>query len=146
MKSGKYMIYKMVNTKGEEEVLFFLPEVDEDKLKRKLARLLEVQSYKNNGWSVFGVLYVDKETYLNARIDYKVKEYCHLDISEQETRQKRNTMIPEVYYQTMQMIQDSKWCCLKCIAMNIRRCIREDFDVFNEIGIQLYDQYLQALA
>ena len=35
MKSGKYMIYKMVNTKGEEEVLFFLPEIDEDKLKRK---------------------------------------------------------------------------------------------------------------
>lgn len=146
MKNGKYMIYKMVNTKGEEETLFFLPEVDEDKLKRKLARLLEVQSYKNNGYSVFGILYVDKETYLNARLDYRVKEYCQLDIAEQETRRDKYRMTPEVYFQTMQMIQDSKWTCLKTISMTIRRLVREDFDVYNEIGIQLYDQYVRAMA
>lgn len=145
MKNGSYMIYKMI--KGEkEETLFFLPEVDEDKLKRKLARLLEVQSYKNNGYSVFGILYVDKETYLNARLDYRVKEYCQLDIAEQETRDRKYQMTPEVYFQTMQMIQDSKWTCLKTISMTIRRLVREDFDVYNEIGIQLYDQYVRAMA
>lgn len=146
MKNGSYMIYKMINTKGEEETLFFLPEVDEDKLKRKLARLLEVQNYKNNGYSVFGILYVDKETYLNARLDYRVKEYCQLDIAEQETRGRKYQMTPEVYFQTMQMIQDSKWTCLKTISMTIRRLVREDFDVYNEIGLQLYDQYLRAMA
>ena len=146
MKNGSYMIYKMINTKGEEETLFFLPEVDEDKLKRKLARLLEVQSYRNNGYSVFGILYVDKETYLNARLDYRVKEYCQLDISEQETRRDKYKMTPEVYFQTMQMIQDMKWSCLKTISMTIRRLVREDLSVYNEVGIQLYDQYLKAMA
>lgn len=142
---GDYMIYKLVKSSGEEETLFYLPETDEDRLKRKVYRLLDLQSYKSQGYEVFGVLYVDKETYLNARLDYRVKEYCQLDRAEQETRANRYSYDPDTYFQTMQMIQDSKWCTLKTIGMIVRRLLREDFDIHNEIGIQLYDQYCMAV-
>lgn len=143
---GNYMIYRLVNDKGQEETLFFLPEKDTDEvLRRKAYRLLELLDYKSNGYLVYTVAYVDKETYLNARLDYKVKEYCQLDRDEQDTRRRRLEMSPEVYVQTLEMIQDMKWTTLKTISMCIRRLMREDFDIHNEIGIQLYDQYLQAI-
>lgn len=143
---GDYMIYRLVKSTGEEETLFYLPEKDCDNpFRRKMYRLLDLQSYKQAGYEVFGVLYVDKETYLNARLDYRVKEYCQLDRDEQDTKRRRLEMNPEVYLQTLEMIQDLKWTVLKQISMNMRRLIREDFTVYNEIGIQLYDQYLQAI-
>ena len=142
---GDYMIYRLVKSTGEEETLFFLPEVDGDRLKRKVCRLLELQSYKSQGYEVYGILYVDKETYLNARLDYRVKEYCQLDQSERDTRLRQREMTPETYLLTIEMIQDQKWTVLKQISMLMRRLIREGFDIHNEIGIQLYDQYLQAI-
>ena len=142
---GDYMIYRLVKSTGEEETLFFLPEIDEDRFRRKMCRLLELQAYKSQGYEVYGILYVDKETYLNARLDYRVKEYCQLDQSERDTRLRQREMTPETYLLTIEMIQDQKWTVLKQISMLMRRLIREDFDIHNEIGIQLYDQYLQAI-
>lgn len=143
---GNYMIYRLVDNEGREETLFYLPEKDADEiLRRKAYRLLELAQYKSNGFSVYAIAYVDKETYLNARLDYRVKEYCQLDQSERDTRLRQREMTPETYLLTLEMIQDQKWCVLKQISMNIRRLIREDFDIHNEIGIQLYDQYLQAI-
>jgi hypothetical protein len=141
---GNYMIYKLVKSTGEEETLFYLPENDEDRLRRMAYRLLELKQYKSNGYEVFGILYVDKETYLNARLDYRVKQYCQLDLDERKTREEKYKYNPEVYFQTMQMIQDMKWTALKTISMLVRRLIREDLDIHNEIGIQLYDQYCMA--
>ena len=43
------------------------------------------------------------------------------------------------------MIQEKEWTVLKQISRIMRILIREDFDIHNEIGIQLYDQYLQAI-
>ena len=142
---GDYMIYRLVKSTGEEETLFCLPEIDEDRFRRKMCRLLELQSYKSQGYEVYGILYVDKETYLNARLDYRVKEYCQLDQSERDTRLRQREMTSETYLLTIEMIQDQKWTVLKQISMLIRRLLREDFDIHNEIGIQLYDQYLQAI-
>lgn len=143
---GNYMIYRLVNSEGEEQTLFYLPERNSDEvLRRKAYRHLELAQYKSNGYEVYAVAYVDKETYLNARLDYRVKEYCQLDKNEQETRLRRFEMSPEVYLKTLEMIQDLKWTTLKQIGMCMRRLMREDFDIHNEIGIQLYDQYLQAV-
>ena len=134
---GNYMIYRLVDNEGREETLFYLPEKDTDEILRR--------QYKSNGFSVYAIAYVDKETYLNARLDYRVKEYCQLDRDEQDTKRRRLEMTPETYVQTLEMIQDMKWNTLKTISMCIRRLMREDFDIHNEIGIQLYDQYLQAI-
>ena len=143
---GNYMIYRLVDNEGREETLFYLPEKDADEILRSKAyRLLELAQYKSNGFSVYAIAYVDKETYLNARLDYRVKEYCQLDRDEQDTKRRRLEMTPETYVQTLEMIQDMKWNTLKTISMCIRRLMREDFDIHNEIGIQLYDQYLQAI-
>ena len=105
---GDYMIYRLVKSTGEEETLFFLPEIDEDRFRRKMCRLLELQSYKSQGYEVYGILYVDKETYLNARLDYRVKEYCQLDQSERDTRLRQREMTSETYLLTIEMIQDQK--------------------------------------
>lgn len=147
MKKGDYIIYKLINKKGEEVVLFFLPEKNTDEvLRRKTYRILTLQSYKTQGYSVFAVAYVDKETYLNAKLDERVKDYCYADKLQHEFRERRHEVSPDVYFDTIQCCEDNKWTALKQISMIIRRLIREDLDVYNEIGIQLYDQYMKAMA
>ena len=146
MKKGDYIIYKLINSNDEEVILFFLPEKNTDEvLKRKAYRLLTLQSYKSQGYSVYAVAYVDKETYLNAKLDERVKEYCYVDKYEREFRERRYEVSPEVYFDTIQCCEDNKWTALKQISMIIRRLIREDLDIQNEIGIQLYDQYVQTV-
>lgn len=146
MKKGDYIIYKLINSNDEEVILFFLPEKNTDEvLKRKTYRLLTLQSYKSQGYSVYAVAYVDKETYLNAKLDERVKEYCYVDKYEREFRERRYEVSPEVYFDTIQCCEDNKWTALKQISMIIRRLIREDLDIQNEIGIQLYDQYIQKV-
>ena len=146
MKKGDYIIYKLINSNDEEVILFFLPEKNTDEvLKRKTYRLLTLQSYKSQGYSVYAVAYVDKETYLNAKLDERVKEYCYVDKYEREFRERRCEVSPEVYFDTIQCCEDNKWTALKQISMIIRRLIREDLDIQNEIGIQLYDQYIQTV-
>lgn len=146
MKKGDYIIYKLINSNDEEVILFFLPEKNTDEvLKRKTYRLLTLQSYKSQGYSVYAVAYVDKETYLNAKLDERVKEYCYVDKYEREFRERRYEVSPEVYFDTIQCCEDNKWTALKQISMIIRRLIREDLDIQNEIGIQLYDQYIQTV-
>ena len=145
MKTGKYMIYKFYNRGTDTyETEFFLPD---DTFQRIAYRLLTIASYKEKGSRIAGVLYVDKESYLNARLNLTVEEYIDNDRYEQEVRQKYRCgqMKKEVYLNTMRCIQDFKWTCLKKIDMQIRRIVREDFDVENEIALQLYDLYLQAI-
>lgn len=147
MKKGDYIIYKLISKNGEEVVLFFLPEKNTDEvLRRKTYRILTLQSYKSQGYSVFAVAYVDKETYLNAKLDERVKDYCYADRLQNEFRERRHEVSPDVYFDTIQCCEDNKWTALKQISMIIRRLIREDLDVYNEIGIQLYDQYMKAMA
>ena len=145
MKTGKYMIYKFYNRGTDTyETEFFLPD---DTFQRTLYRLLTIASYKEKGSQIAGVLYVDKESYLNARLTATVEDYIYEDQMEQETRRKYKCgqLDRDVYLDTLKMIQDFKWTCLKKIDMQIRRMVREDFDVENEIALQLYDQYLQAI-
>lgn len=145
MKTGKYMIYKFYNRGTDTyETEFFLPD---DTFQRMVYRLLTIASYKEKGSQIAGVLYVDKESYLNARLTATVEDYIYEDQMEQETRRKYKCgqLERDVYLDTLKMIQDFKWTCLKKIDMQIRRMVREDFDVENEIALQLYDQYLQAI-
>ena len=145
MKTGKYMIYKFYNRGTDTyETEFFLPD---NTFQRTVYRLLTIASYKEKGSRIAGVLYVDKESYLNARLNATVEDYIYEDQMEQETRRKYKCgeMNRDVYLDTLKMIQDFKWTCLKKIDMQIRRMVREDFDVENEIALQLYDQYLQAI-
>lgn len=145
MRIGKYMIYKFYTKETDTyETEFFLPD---DSLQRLMFRLMTIASYKEKGSQVAGVLYVDKEAYLNARLNATVEDYLYEDRAEQETKRKFKSgeMDREVYLETMKCIQDFKWTCLKKLDSQIRRMVREDFDVENEIALQLYDQYLQAL-
>ena len=144
-RTGNYMIYKMYSEELENYTMeFFLPD---ESLKRLAYRLLTLADYKERGYRVAGVLYVDKEAYLNARLANTVEDYLYEDRLEREVKEKfrRGQMNREVYLDTMKAIQDFKWTCLKKIDFQIRRMVREDFDVENEIALQLYDQYLKAI-
>lgn len=139
------MIYKMVRRDPEDKVtLFFLPD---DSLRRVLERQLQLASMKEQGYLTIGIAYVDKETYLNQRLNETVKEYLYLDESEYDTKMKyrRGEITRETALKTLEMINDHEWTLLKVMASQIRRLIREDFDVENEIAIQLYDKYCKAL-
>lgn len=144
-RTGDYMIYLFYNTEmNTYNKEFFLPD---DSIKRFAYRQLTIADMKDKGYQIAGVLYVNKETYLNARLNQTVEDYIYEDNAEQETRRKfkRGEMSRDVYIDTMKAIQDFKWTCLKKIDMQVRRLMREDFDVENEIAIQLYDRYLRSI-
>lgn len=139
------MIYKMYSKELENYTTeFFLPD---ESLKRLAYRLLTLADYKERGYRIAGVLYVNKESYLNARLTNTVEDYLYEDRLEREVKDqfRRGQMDREVYLNTMRGIQDFKWTCLKKIDMQIRRMVREDIDIENEIALALYDQYLQAI-
>lgn len=144
-RTGNYMIYRMYNKQNEDYVtVFFTPD---DTFKRVAYRLLTLADYKERGFQVAGILYVDKEAYLNARLTDTVEDYLYEDRLERETKQKFRSgqMDRDVYLDTMRMIQDYKWTCLKKIDMQIRRMVREDFSIENEIALALYDEYLSLV-
>lgn len=144
-RTGNYMIYKLYSKELENYTTeFFLPD---ESLKRLATRLLTLADYKERGYQVAGVLYVDKEAYLNARLADTVEDFLYEDRCEKETRNKYRAgqMDKDVYLDTMRMIQDFKWTCLKKLDMQIRRMMREGFNIENEIALQLYDQYIKAI-
>ena len=144
-RTGNYMIYKLYNgATGDYTTEFFLPD---DSARRILERHLTLASYKERGYRVAGILYVDKEAYLNARLTNVVEEYLYEEKCEREAKYKfkNGLMSRDVYLDTMRMIQDYKWTCLKRIDINVRRMIREDYNIENEIALQLYDEYLKAM-
>lgn len=144
-KRGNYMIYKLQRENPEDMVTkFFLPD---DSLSRYFNRLAELSQMRENGYLVMGIAYVDKQTYLNERLNETVREYLYMDNSEEDTKWKYRCgeMTREVALKTLEMINDHKWTLLKVMASQIRRLMGEDFDVDNEIAIQLYDQYCKAL-
>lgn len=144
-KRGNYMIYKLQRENPEDMVTkFFLPD---DSLSGYFNRLAELSQMRENGYLVMGIAYVDKQTYLNERLNETVREYLYMDNSEEDTKWKYRCgeMTREVALKTLEMINDHKWTLLKVMASQIRRLMREDFDVDNEIAIQLYDQYCKAL-
>lgn len=139
------MIYKLQRENPEDMVTkFFLPD---DSFSRYFNRLAELSQMRENGYLVMGIAYVDKQTYLNERLNETVREYLYMDNSEEDTKWKYRCgeMTREVALKTLEMINDHKWTLLKVMASQIRRLMREDFDVDNEIAIQLYDQYCKAL-
>jgi len=142
----KFGDYEVVKLRLEDSVIteYFLPRIS---LERKLDRWSRMNELKNSGYVVLATVFVDKETYLNLRINDTVGDYCYQDKLEQEYRAKyrHGEIDREVYIDTMKAIQDYKWTCLKKLDMQMRRLFREDFDCWNEIAIQLYDQFLKGI-
>lgn len=141
MKKRKYAIYKMYNKElGVYNTEFFLPD---DSLRRKLDRLRTLSALKDQGYLVISVSNVDKETYLNERLSLTVDTYLYEDRAEQELKRvyEEGLVSEEVYSSSMSSIRDVKWTCLKTIDMQVRRIIRNDFSVENEIALQLYDHH-----
>lgn len=145
MRHGNYMIYRVYNKElNDYATEFFLPDTD---LKRKMYRLATLASLKEKGYRVAGILYVDKEAYLNARLANTVEEYLCMDNQEHEVKlsYRSGCMPSDVAVRTLEMIQEHKWTLLKIIYKQVRRLVREDFTVENELALILYDEYLKAI-
>ena len=133
------MIYKVRRPQEDDDVReFFLPEKC---LIDKLQRLKTLSEYSKNGYVCAGFVAVDKETYLNARLNETVKEYCDNEAYRRDTQERyyQNSLSNKVYFETMRLIDDFKWTCLSKLEQQVRRLVREDFTVQNEIALQLYD-------
>lgn len=92
-------------------------------------------------YAIQGDLSQCKVTYLNARLNESVREYCENEDYRKEVvgQYHRSVISNQVFFDTMRVIDDFKWTCLKKIEMQVRRIIREDFDVQNEVALQLFD-------
>lgn len=133
------MIFKMRKPQDNEIVtLFFLPDKS---VFDKFKRMTELAEYRANGYMCSGFTCVDKETYLNARLNETVKDFCENEEYRRDVidRHSRGLLSETVFFETMRLIDDYKWTCLKKLSMQVRRLVRNDYDVHNEVAIQLYD-------
>lgn len=133
------MIFKMRKPQDNEIVtLFFLPDKS---VFDKFRRMTELAEYRANGYMCSGFTCVDKETYLNARLNETVKDFCENEEYRRDVldRHSRGLLSETVFFETMRLIDDYKWTCLKKLSMQVRRLVRDDYEVQNEMAIQLYD-------
>ena len=144
MKFGDYEVVKLRRLDDSIVTEYFLPMTS---LERKIDRRSRMNKLKNSGYVVLATAFVDKETYLNLRINDTVADYCYQDKLEQDYRYKYRIgeLNRDTYIDTMKSIQDYKWTCLKILDMQMRRLFREGFDCYNEIAVQLYDQFLRRV-
>lgn len=134
-----YLIYKFRRPQTEEYVTeFFLPETC---LADKIHKAKTLSDYQKNGYMCAGFVAVDKETYLNARLAQTVKDYCDNEAYREEVQRRyfQCEMSSRTFFDTMRLIDDFKWTCLSKLEQQVRRLLREDFSVQNEIAIQIYD-------
>lgn len=142
---GEYLVYRLYNAEINDFLTeFFLPQSNLVRWYNRAARLLDLQ---DRGYRVCAILHVDEETYLNMRINRTVEEYLYQDHAEQETRLKyrRGKMTQNVYMDTMKLIKERKWSLNKILDMQMRRARDKDFDVENEIALQLHDKFLRDM-
>lgn len=142
---GEYLVYRLYNAEINDFLTeFFLPQSNLVRWYNRAARLLDLQ---DKGYRVCAILHVDEETYLNMRINRTVEEYLYQDHAEQETRLKyrRGKMTQNVYMDTMKLIKERKWSLNKILDMQMRRAHDKDFDVENEIALQLHDKFLRDM-
>lgn len=128
-----FLMYNLMNEKGEEETLFFPPRSEDSKIKQ------ELDHYKNCGYIITGVLKLDKEDYLNARLNCYVKEYCQLDLDEKRFKKTVTNTSLEVIFSTLELMQQNKETKAKQIGMAIRRLINCGFSINNELAIAIYN-------
>lgn len=145
LRIGNYEVVKLYSERENLYINEFFPPTNG--LKRLVDKASLLSAYKSDGYLIAVTMHVDKETYINLRINDTVNDYCELDKSEQEYRAKYRAgkINRDVYIDTMKDIQDLKWTCLKKLDMQIRRLNREEFDCYNELALQLYDQFLKGI-
>ena len=141
----RYMIYRLFNEELDDMITqFFLPD---DSVRRRLNRFAQLQVLKEKGYLVMGILYVDKSSYLNARLTETVNEYIENDKAEQETKKRynRGEISYQIAFRTLELVQDRKWSLLKRVHKQVNRMIEEEVDINNEIALMLNDEYLKAI-
>ena len=145
MRHGNYMIYRFYSKDMNEYVTeFFTPDKD---LRSRAYRIATIASLKEKGYRVAGILYVDKEAYLNARLAVTVEDYLCMENQEREVKlsYRSGNMTSDVAVKTIEMIQDQKWTLLKVLYSQVRRIVRNGYVVENEMALALYDEYLKAI-
>ena len=113
------MIFKMRKPQDNEIVtLFFLPDKS---VFDKFRRMTELAEYRANGYMCSGFTCVDKETYLNARLNETVKDFCENEEYRRDVldRHSRGLLSETVFFETMRLIDDYKWTCLKKLSMQV---------------------------
>lgn len=83
----KFGDYEVVKLRLDDSVIteYFLPRTS---LERKIDRWSRMCDLKSEGYVVLATVFVDKETYLNLRINDTVADYCYQDKLEQDYRYK----------------------------------------------------------
>lgn len=136
--TGDFRIYRLYKDKGYITETFTPTEV-----KERLVRLLALRL---DGWKVVGVLFVDRETYLNYRLAQYVEEYIY-----NETQRKVYTeeftsgkISEEVFIDTMSIIDSLRWTKVKQIYSVVRRMIRYNYTVENEYALEVYNTVMSG--
>ena len=147
--SKTYKIYRLENFNTEDmQYLYCLPETGVDcqiRVSRATKRMLELADFKRKGYVVTGVIRTDKEEYLNHRLNQYVKDYIELDRKETQIRVSRYLYTPEVAYDTLEMIQDSKRTAVKQISSVVRRLHKDGLLVHSEMAMMIYDMHIKTL-
>lgn len=139
MKCGNYRVYKLIND-GDSVTLYF-PEVDTVVKKVKVQK--ELDTYRKSGYQIACVLFVDKETYLNLRIDETVHNILKADNYEQEIKDRYNNreMSIGTYYESLEANNAWRKSNLDKLEKQMKRLLfYEEMNCTNEIAVELFNR------
>lgn len=137
--AGEYSVYEFVKKDTNNEFIFVNPNNSPYK---------EVTDLMKRGYSLCRVEYMDKERYLNERLNVRVQEYLSLDEDEQSYKSMFTTgqITEDTLYSTLNIIIGQKVAVIQQIKLLVGRIIREDYSVYNEIALGILDSYKKSIC
>lgn len=144
MKTGDYKVITLEHPEMGFLTEFFTPRKDF----RALAHMaLTIADDLERGYKIVSILRVDKETYLNLKINNVVDDYTYQDQTERDIRASyyRGEVSLKVMKETIFQCESYKGTCLRRLDILLGRLEREDFECHNELAIELYNMYLSPL-
>lgn len=143
LKTGDYQVYRFYDVKKDSYYTEFYPP-DNLNLERMFDKLVNNFFLRRQGLKVVAVLNVDKESYLNLKLEDITEDYLYQEYVEEEARNKYKMGLIEVgtLKDTLMSCQNYKWTCLKRIAKVMKRIQREGLVCHSEKGMKLYNEYL----
>ena len=144
MKTGDYKVITLEHPKMGFLTEFFTPRKD---FKALAYMALTRADDLEKGYKIVSILRVDKETYLNLKINNVVDDYTYQDQNERDiiSSYSRGEVSLKVMKETIFQCESYKGTCLRRLDILLGRLEREDFECYNELAIELYNMYLSPL-
>ena len=141
--AGFYYIYTLKDHEGKEVKCFFRPDLVRISGIERRGRILSEHS--KLGYTITGVLLVDKTEWYTQKLDYDVKEYTEVSnlLQDLEDDFALGKLHPVEYAMFKGAFNDMKKSFLEQISRDVRHMENHEMPINNEVAIEIVNHLVK---